>query len=879
MLPPNLTSTYQQYKKDTDIVASWLAQTGMMSGCPDDLLKTSALNNANASKGGGRLKGKARKNAKAAGAPTTSAKGQAKSKHVLAIRNFVPLAQFIVEHHKDKEKASVDLPTSFSKAIERAISVRKGFAQLLEKAGATINMSADEKHRFFVGVLEKVRDTLKPLFWQSTSIRTGLEETEDLTQALPSVKASTPVASTNPFEILNAYDLPEVNLSAEEPAADGQPVVQESKPQPILDVLEYEAESFNSEADRFLIFLTLARDVHAIREQVKKLWKAYHNRELSLTSVAVATNTAVDVARSIEEEVSILFKPDGYTTGMLGKLALSISALMGKTEPKPSVRGSYPYDLALYSVLDVCMINASLMVNGWLSLAGGDSDSATMSYNGQYGWYDKTVPYQSLSEQKKFEQDRCAFSELCPEFDRLGRLGFNNQRDKAFTTVPPVVDELSRGMYLMAADGLGDNKVPLWLILAASLHLDVVRMLGDEIDRPYREMVAFDHLVDQTIKDHNEYHKHATFWREGDNVINAALAAAGVNVKPVVFLKRHPLYCGLWVADMRSRLHESGVGLNYCFGSILYVGHLYNALQAEGLIPEDKKWDDMELFFKTQGGRDKFFIGKAPSSIDEYHKQFCLVMGFSAGNFAPNTRNKGKMKASAKGPRSLPERGRVSQVFKKSFQPNSSRINLNADHVNTILYPNEPASPRGTVVSSPVQLIDLLAHALEAEIPELEPDYLLEYQLPFLVGYIFRSLIGDQGTTYGRITTPMRPPTTDLFLKAAQVYLDTLGGQDGELERTRIKNQIEQLHATSKMKKVIPDEQRAAQSGHGSDDGEDDWDSDDSDSPGARLLNSLGPDGRGQALMDMYHMMLQMGQNSEGNPRQNTNGRRRIGRG
>ncbi|KAK4641184.1 hypothetical protein QC761_0099590 [Podospora bellae-mahoneyi] len=81
-------------------------------------------------------------------------------------------------------------------------------------------------------------------------------------------------------------------------------------------------------------------------------------------------------------------------------------------------------------------------------------------------------------------------------------MGYNNQRDKAFNTVPPVVDELSRGMYPMSVDGLGDDPMPLWLILAASLHLDVVRLLGDEIDHPWCEMVAFDPLVCQTIKDH-----------------------------------------------------------------------------------------------------------------------------------------------------------------------------------------------------------------------------------------------------------------------------------------------------------------------------------------------------------------------------------------
>jgi hypothetical protein len=72
-----------------------------------------------------------------------------------------------VDGHKDKNnKHGVDVPLEFSHAIDRAIAVRCGFAALLEKAGAILEMTADEQHNFFVGVLEKVRGILKTLFWR-----------------------------------------------------------------------------------------------------------------------------------------------------------------------------------------------------------------------------------------------------------------------------------------------------------------------------------------------------------------------------------------------------------------------------------------------------------------------------------------------------------------------------------------------------------------------------------------------------------------------------------------------------------------------------------------------------------------------------------------
>jgi len=63
-LPSTLVSTYQQYKQDTNVVATWLANTGMMSGCPDEMLRGSGGSGDPASSSR-RLKGKARKQAKA----------------------------------------------------------------------------------------------------------------------------------------------------------------------------------------------------------------------------------------------------------------------------------------------------------------------------------------------------------------------------------------------------------------------------------------------------------------------------------------------------------------------------------------------------------------------------------------------------------------------------------------------------------------------------------------------------------------------------------------------------------------------------------------------------------------------------------------------
>ncbi|KAJ0128328.1 Inversin [Fusarium oxysporum f. sp. albedinis] len=63
MLPIPLLGTYQQYKADTNSVAAWPASTAKACGCPADLL-TSNMKQTSQQKVAGRLKGKARKDAK-----------------------------------------------------------------------------------------------------------------------------------------------------------------------------------------------------------------------------------------------------------------------------------------------------------------------------------------------------------------------------------------------------------------------------------------------------------------------------------------------------------------------------------------------------------------------------------------------------------------------------------------------------------------------------------------------------------------------------------------------------------------------------------------------------------------------------------------------
>lgn len=137
MLPDVLFSAYLEYKRDTDSIASWLASTAKAAGFNTGDLSAPP---SQSSTGGGRLKGKARKEAKkvpSKPAPASSAK------YIIRIRDFTTLAQYILEK-------AIAVPRSFQSTLDRAITARAGFGAKLEEYDSSIDAKADAKHENFV---------------------------------------------------------------------------------------------------------------------------------------------------------------------------------------------------------------------------------------------------------------------------------------------------------------------------------------------------------------------------------------------------------------------------------------------------------------------------------------------------------------------------------------------------------------------------------------------------------------------------------------------------------------------------------------------------------------------------------------------------------
>ncbi|KAF5573337.1 hypothetical protein FPCIR_13998 [Fusarium pseudocircinatum] len=65
---------------------------------------------------------------------------------------------------------------------------------------------------------------------------------------------------------------------------------------------------------------------------------------------------------------------------------------------------------------------------------------------------------------------------------------------------------------------------------------------------------------------------------------------------------------------------------------------LYHALRQEGHVPKGQAWEDLEEFWEYQGN-PCFFVGDPPKDREGYFRNYCLCIGTSVTNWAPNRRS------------------------------------------------------------------------------------------------------------------------------------------------------------------------------------------------------------------------------------------------
>lgn len=825
MLLESLKSSYLQYKLDTDAVASWLASTATRCGYPKDLLLggNNELGQRQPRISSKRPKGKARKKAREAKAgnslpdQSSQTQNEGNSKlptYTIAIKEFVTLAEYIA----GKTSPSIKIPRTFVTALNQAISVRRNHGMELgsQQPDVQETRDSDERHGYFIGILERVHDVLRP--------RMPADE-------MPGSQADAAQKLANRFDGLNVEEPSEAFLQS--------PDVSLPDSEPSIPEANYEAGRLQDFEEAFLSFTLLIADLNKMRTVIIQTWEGYKQGIFNLVSASLTTNTAFDLARSMEQEMKPLLDKHGGSEKMLQLYFLGLCMENGEDQAYKERPGD-AMNFKMYEQTKNIYWPTYQLLNAFIPMV--DSRHIPQYRSGFYGTYVPTSNRETKSAREKFQEDQQVLMEILPEFCYLS-LRVNRM---------PAEDELTRGL----REAFKTHELPFWLIFAGQVFLDIHHTLRDDIEKGYYDLYRIATIVNHNIQTTLEFHKALrvdTWPRQNDMALKEVQATINTYIikdpiqpakvklnrspgKSFLLQQWHPVYCGLWLYNLQALYQEIGVTFAGAWGSILYTYHLYNALQQEKLL--EKRWKDMELFMMLHG--EQIFPGGRPSTPEDYLKRFTLSMGYSASSFARYRRDTGRLEASKKGPKGFHELAPVLQMFKHRFCDGSERIELTKQDLGSILakskwevelnekdkkndetltmvhndrLANDKGSNEDQQKVEIVHLLQGLRMSVQAEYLEFSFDYLVfhqvcwnvlrlikdtceedlrsmygpgcierENQLPFIVGYIL--MAATNTNKVGSLIKKKSEEVTSALMVQAAVACSELISMDGFGETT-----------------------------------------------------------------------------------------------
>jgi hypothetical protein len=248
------------------------------------------------------------------------------------LKEWTALAEFIAS----LTDPPVDVPAKLGILLDATISLRQSYSgdvtELLEDSAG--KRASDNRHTFFLNVLRKVRDTLAPRF--------------------PRGGASTKKPKTMQ-EIYNIFE----NLDLEEPSTAFQqmPEVKPATPTPEKEPI-YKAERQNDPEENFFALHLLLHDFNTLRTEVSRAWSGYKSGVHDLFAAAIATNTAVDLARSMTDDLKSTFAKHGGEYRML-QVYFAAQCIAAGTSVAHKAQPGDDMNFSQYILADVMFVPAA----------------------------------------------------------------------------------------------------------------------------------------------------------------------------------------------------------------------------------------------------------------------------------------------------------------------------------------------------------------------------------------------------------------------------------------------------------------------------------------------------------------------------------------
>ncbi|WPG97910.1 Hypothetical protein R9X50_00069300 [Acrodontium crateriforme] len=708
-------NTYKVYKEGTARLTTWLVSTARKVGVDVDSYLTIGPNG--------------------------------KRQSTIPIKAFRQLATAIAA----SESPKIELPASMATLIRSVIGLRQRANSFFVKVSQGASSVVDDGHRHFIGVLKEVLSILSP-------------------------QATNDDENEHDASVANLFEL----LTLEEPTETEATSTSKKAPKN-AESFSYNVDQSDLEAESIFALFAFFNDVNEIRDHVQKLWADYRDSKIDSMAVAVTTDTAFMMLRKMSEEIPNSIVGDLNYPQITRILTDHLAKTGGATE----------------AFADFVCIRAAGIINSYEDVLS--PTEIPILKPGHFGHYRPHQDRSKLSDNEQYREDLIILMELLPEFTTLSRarmhvpaedeltIGLRKMMEANEMSQLPMYAIFATQILLDIHHVLRQHASRPFDEFQASARRAVV-ILND-----YFQYSRNRRTPSWSPKDEQVLHELLNFakdWGTTDRLTKAKrtlMTTLPVEPEPFKLLRGHPVLAGLLNFRLNQQMNEAGIFLCNAWGSVIYPAHLYNACENSAGL--GKQWPDMDFVISVHS-KTRIFVGAPPTGPQEYWKRFALALGTSATAFARNRRGgtAERIPESKKGPRGLKTTSPVRDIFRDRYLKGTpavlSRANIAAMlAVATKAQRTSPPSidlvefSHQTAAQPNFSLTQLLIAVREGMIGEelhLKFDYFglhqrgfellkklqnhlqdqmvqyfgsdyieQEFQLPFIVGYIFEVVRGS----------------------------------------------------------------------------------------------------------------------------------------
>ncbi|KAH8808304.1 hypothetical protein F5884DRAFT_364660 [Xylogone sp. PMI_703] len=615
------------------------------------------------------------------------------------------LAQTVVA-----ETPAQDIPTGIVQTLRDVIAKRRQssrfFSKKSEKDGDESLKKSNEGHQHIIKILENVLKLFEDKLKSKSSTAPKKEDSRgmrhleaQMSNIFDLLEISDPVArdptvqdEEEEEEETDAASISsKASTSTRNRGKKGKKAKSRAKkaqatrrPEPELEDAEYHME-FDEEDIYFLLYCFF-EDFNEIRDFLLERWCDYADGIISLSTVAVITNTAFDMFQH-EEKVLLSTLPKSFKLRDFGSIAHMLFIECGllhvdynNTPSDKEEANNFMQEEANW----VCLPIYWFLIN-WLEHAPPGKIPVIPP--------DMRIPLDAPYGLTPIEIARKK-DEILREF--IAEMAVIKAMKRNPTFIIPAEDELTKGIVKF----LQQRTISIWFVLACQVYVDIRYVLEGKVANGLTELQATAERVKGAINGYFEFSKdferpsgvlktivgEIECWVDEDFPQEARIGVHmphGITedeLEAYCLQKRHPILCGLMTFRYNLTMEEVGLKAANSWGGIMATAHIYNMIRQE--IPEKGLvWEDMDSLIAIHTV-ENMFVGYLPKEPMAYLKHYGLATGAKPEMFARDYRGPPLLNGKC---RELVSRAEVSNIFHDRICFNMDTNILTMANMETVL--------------------------------------------------------------------------------------------------------------------------------------------------------------------------------------------------